>query len=448
MAMDYRASKPVWSRIKTKKALESPTPRWQVCIRARYQDGMDEEGAPIIKVKRVTKSFTGEYDTERKRNAATNKWISELEEADRQAAVTQAQLEAERAAAEERAKLEALAASQPTVGEYMDEFITMLETSQNVERVTVHNYRRTSKRIKTSLGSVKLASLTPRMVQRWEASMLEEGLAPSTVLKHHRLLSEVCKHAVDLDLIVKNPVNAVKPPKQVMASPNSLTVEQFARLAVTLEALEPSPVVTAAALALFTGMRQGEVCGLRWRAYDPAKRTIEVVESIGNAGGNTYSKTPKTRASKRTIPVPNRLFAILERRRREMVAELQEAGLAYTNEEFGRLYITGTVGGKYQNPTVLGREWRALSKSFGLVGTQGHAITYHDLRHSFATVGIAAGADVKSVAANLGHSNAALTLNVYADADPESKRRASNLIERTVTDAGEVEPFAQLAEAD
>lgn len=434
--------------MKTKSDSDNPVPKWQVTIRARYEDGTTEDGKPIIKVKRVSKVFTGEYDTERKRNAATNKWISELEEAE--AAAEQAQREAEEAAAAaaELARIEALAASQPTVGEYVDEFITMLETSQNIERVTVHNYRKTAKRIKSGLGSVKLASLTPRMVQQWEASMLEEGLAPSTVLKHHRLLSEVCKHAVDLDLIVKNPVGAVKPPKQVMASPNSLTVEQFARLAVTLEALEPSQVVTAAALALFTGMRQGEVCGLRWRAYDPVKRTIEVVESIGNAGGNTYSKAPKTHASKRTIPVPNRLYAILESRRSEMVAQLQEAGITLTNEEFGRLYVTGTIGGKYQNPTILGREWRALSKAFGLVGTQGRAVTYHDLRHSFATVGIAAGADVKSVAANLGHSNAALTLNVYADADPESKRRASNLIERTVTDAGEVEPFAQLEEAE
>ncbi len=448
MATDYRASKPVWNRVKTKAALASPVPKWQVSIRARVQTGIDENGKPITKVKRVSKVFTGEYDTDRKRNTATNKWISELEEADRLASEARAKLEAEEAAAAERARLEALAASQPTVGEYMDEFIAMLEASRNVERVTVHNYRRTSKRIKESLGNVKLTDLTPRMIQQWEASMLEEGLAPSTVLKHHRLLSEVCKHAVDLDLLVKNPVSSVKPPKQVMASPNSLTVEQFARLAVTLETLEPSQVVTAAALALFTGMRQGEVCGLRWRAYDPEKRTIEVVESIGNAGGSTYSKAPKTRASKRAIPVPNRLYVLLERRRREMVAELQESGVTLTHEEFGRLYVTGYVDGRYLNPTVLGREWKALSKAFGLIGTQGRPICYHDLRHSYATVGIAAGADVKSVSANLGHSNAALTLNVYADADPESKRRASNLIERTVADAGEVEPFAQLAEAD
>ena len=71
-----------------------------------------------------------------------------------------------------------------------------------------------------------------------------------------------------------------------------------------------------------------------------------------------------------------------------------------------------------------------MSESFGLVGTQGRKITFHDLRHSFATRAVAAGADVKAVSSVLGHANAAMTLNVYADADPDSKRRATNLVQQ------------------
>lgn len=71
-----------------------------------------------------------------------------------------------------------------------------------------------------------------------------------------------------------------------------------------------------------------------------------------------------------------------------------------------------------------------MSESFGLIGTQGRSVTFHDLRHSFATRAVAAAADIKAVSSVLGHTNAAMTLNVYADADPASKRRTTDLVQR------------------
>jgi integrase len=89
-----------------------------------------------------------------------------------------------------------------------------------------------------------------------------------------------------------------------------------------------------------------------------------------------------------------------------------------------------------------------LSNAFGLIGTQGRKITFHDLRHSFATRAIAAGADVKAVAAVLGHANAAITLNVNADADAESKRRASELVARAIAAQGRLEPYSTAVNAE
>lgn len=348
----------------------------------------------------------------------------------------------------EQERFKNLPSASTTVGEYVNSYIDDLEASGSVERRTVRDYRGIAKRISSGFDGIALRNLTPTMIQKWENGLTASGLASTTVIKYHRLLSEVCKHAVNVDALVKNPCQAVKTPKRKAPSPNSLTAEGYARLAATLDNMEPSPLVTAAAIALHTGMRQGEVCGLRWRCYDPKARKIQVEESIGVAHGGTYSKAPKTNSSKRTVPVSPQLAAILERRRLAMVSDLQEVGVRLGNDEFGRLYVVGFIDGRYRDPLRICKEWAALSDSFGLTGTQGRKVTFHDLRHSFATRAIAAGADVKAVAAVLGHSNAAITLNVYADADPESKRRASDLVSNAIAAQGEVKPYAELADPE
>lgn len=107
--------------------------------------------------------------------------------------------------------------------------------------------------------------------------------------------------------------------------------------------------------------------------------------------------------------------------------------------------MVGHIDGRYLSPTVLSRSWKGLAESFELVGTQGRRITFHDLRHSFATRAIANGADVKAVAAVLGHTDAHVTINVYADADKENKRRAVALVGQGIAAQGAVLPFAHIA---
>ena len=359
-------------------------------------------------------------------------WKSELADAYVQQAALQA--------------VDALPSASVTVGEYVSQFIDDLEASGHIERSTTYSYRRFARIIGEAFPDTKLCDLNATMVQKWENGLVQAGYSPSTITKYHRLLSMTCRHAVEVDDLLKNPCSAVRTPKQKPHSPNSLTVEGFARLTMTLDMLEPSPVVTAAYLALYTGMRAGEVCGLRWREYDADNSVINVVEAIGNAGGTTFSKAPKTKSSIRTIPVHPKLADMLERRRELVTRELESIGVMLTQQQFGELYIIGRTDGSYMNPTTLTRAWKSLSESLPeMMGTQGRRLTLHDLRHTFATVAIAAGADVKAVAANLGHTNAAMTLNVYADADPQSKLRAVTMMGDTANRL-KVKPFAQIAE--
>lgn len=348
----------------------------------------------------------------------------------------------------EDAAADALPSARATVGEYVSAYVESLETSQSVSRRTVHGYRTIARRIEEGFPGIRLRDLTADMIQAWEGKLLREGLSPTTVTKYHRLLSETCKHAVNVDALTKNPCQAVRTPKAKAPSPNSLTAEGYARLAATLDAMEPTAIITAATIAMHTGLREGEVCGLRWRAYDQQARTLRVEESVGRAGGKSFSNEPKTASSRRIVPVSPQLAAALERRRADMARDLETAGITLKAEEFSALYITGTVDGRWSDPIQISRKWKTLSEAFGLVGTQGRAVTFHDLRHSFATRAIAAGADVKAVAAVLGHTNAAITLNVYADADPESKRRASDLIANAIAAQGNVRPYALAVGAD
>ena len=98
--------------------------------------------------------------------------------------------------------------------------------------------------------------------------------------------------------------------------------------------------------------------------------------------------------------------------------------------------MLGKVDGSNLAPHALWEAWKAIAASLGLVGTQGKVPTFHDLRHTFATAAISEGVDVKSVSSILGHTNAAMTLNIYASADPDAKRRAAE----TVSEAMERKP--------
>ena len=332
------------------------------------------------------------------------------------------------------------------VADYVDGYIDDLEVTQSVEPSTVDGYRKSAKYVRERFSKTPMSDLTTAMVQKWEGGLIKRGLSASTVGKAHRLLTQVCKHAVQVHDLTWNPCDAVKPPRRKAPDPNSLSAQDGARLAMTLAAMEPTPVVTAATLSLFSGMREGEVAGLRWRECDFDNHVIHVRESIGTASGGTFSKTPKTSGSRRDVPLTDQMQTALEARRAKMTEECEEAGIDTNSDDFeayfGSLYVLGTADGRWHNPTSLSREWSALASAMGLVGSQGRRVCYHDLRHSFATRAIAAGADVRSVSAVLGHANVSMTLNVYADASPDGKQRASGLVSRELEPSEFTVPYA------
>lgn len=349
-------------------------------------------------------------------------WRAELEAAE----PGRAQEEALRAAGE-------LTASS-TVSEHVGRLIDTLEASKAIERSTAATYRRCAELIDRGanpkrydptpgLGSVALKDLTRPRVQAW-ANGLARAYGAVNVNKAVTLLRRTCREAVDSDLIAKDPTRGVKAPKAEAADPNAIAPADVARLLADLDAprdRERPQTVVAMKIAIGTGLRRGEVCGLTWEDVDLEGGTLTVRRAVAGAGdAESYVKVPKTPKSRRTVPMPPKLVADIAEWRAEVEAECARAGERFRPT----LFVCGEVDGSYLEPHQLWRAYKRRVDRLGIVGTRGRSPTFHDIRHTYATMAVATGADVKSVSSLMGHADAAMTLNVYASADAEAKRRA------------------------
>ena len=239
------------------------------------------------------------------------------------------------------------------------------------------------------------------------------GYAPRSVSKPFGLLRQAMNHAIALDLIYKNPCDYCKPPKIKRKKLQVLNREERTRMFKIAQAAEPSPLALAVELALTTGMRRGEICGLRWS--DIGECEVTVNRAISLDCGKVYEKDPKTEGSRRTIPLTKRLYAVLRAIEKDKQYVSRELDVPFSDP-----FVLGTPDpdSRPYHPTQLTRDFHAFCKM------NGFDLTFHDLRHTFATMMIAGGTDVRTVASYLGHSNVAMTLNTYAEVDPDAKRAA------------------------
>ena len=309
-----------------------------------------------------------------------------------------------------------------TVRDFMGAFLSYKEKSSTIEPSTVRSYRAESRLICTYLGNVALADLSVPEVNRWMANMTANGYAPKSVAKPFRLLKQALKWAMSQDLVRKNVCEYCKPPKRVKTPINALDRAERTRmlkLAVVAEAT--SPLGLAVELALTTGMRRGEVCALRWSDVGD-DGTVTVSHALGNGEGGFYLKEPKTGSSARTIPLTAHTAAILKAKRADSRRVLAEMGVPA-----GDPFVLGTQEPESRpyNPTQLGKDFSAFCKM------NGFGCIFHDLRHTFATMMIGNGCDVRTVASYLGHASVNMTLDIYADVDPEAKRAAVGKVDES-----------------
>lgn len=327
-------------------------------------------------------------------------------------------LEDERQAAADRGQAVAPEPTTSTVFDYVSDYIeTLASQSDGIQPSTANTYRYIAAHIKDGFDGLLLVRLRPKAVQSWVNGLFESGLKYATVSKAYNLLNAACEYAVGLEELPRNPCASVKLPKGGGVNPNALDADSFARLNASLDLIGHTVLADAARIALHTGMRIGEICGLRWQDVDLAKDRLTVCNAIGRDRGATYNKPPKS-GKTRQIPIDPELHELLAARRTAMIEDCAELEVAFSKG----FYVIGTVAGDYQSPNALSKQWAHLSAALNLTGAAGKRATFHDLRHTFASHAIAEKMDPASVAAILGHSSIKMTLDVYTSPLEDSKQ--------------------------
>lgn len=305
-----------------------------------------------------------------------------------------------------------------TVGEWLD--IWVAEYLKNVKPLTQHNYaKQVRKHLKPALGAVKLEALDPHRIQKFYNSLSESGLAPKTVKNIHGIFHSALQQAIANDYIRHNPTDACKLPKVVKTEIKPLEPEEIARM---LQEAERDDYCNLFIVAMFTGMRQGELLGLPWECVDFDTGIITVKQQLQCKDGNYFLETPKSGRNRTILPAPLVMDALRREQQKQQAAQ-EQAGELWNNSF--NLVFTDPLG-KYLVRRTVVKHFKKISERAGISDDA----RFHDLRHSFAVTSLHAGDDIKTVQANLGHATAQFTLDVYGHVTQKMRQDSANRMQQ------------------
>lgn len=274
------------------------------------------------------------------------------------------------------------------------------------------------------LADIPMSRLTPSHVEEWIVKAGQDGVSPSALRTDYAVLRAVLDTAVRDGVVAKNVTEEVDRPKVPRAEALHLAPEQVADL---LEAVSGSRYWLPILLAAVTGMRRGEVLGLRWRDIDLGKGTVAVTGTLVGSGRTLRrEQSAKTASSHRTLPIGDDLVSLLSERQIEQTAERTRA-LNIWNEAG---FVFTTQFGRPIDPRLMLLALQNAARELGLPKGTG----LHTLRHSAATAMLAGGAHLKLVSAILGHSSASTTANIYGHASDEAQRAVLDALREKVTE--------------
>jgi integrase len=297
-----------------------------------------------------------------------------------------------------------------------------LDADPGISPKTRERYRQLAERqIIPHLGNVAVQKLRPAQVSDWHSVLLKTGLATRTVGHAHRVLHRGLERAVAHEIVTRNVSHPVSPPKVEREEVAILTADQITD---TLRRIEDHPLHPIAALAIATGMRRGEICGLTWGAVDLDAATVRVECSLEETAAGLRIKPPKTRQGLRTISLPKSTVETLRDHHRCQLEQRLSLGLGRPGSED---WVFQAPDGSPCRPDKLSRDWGNVVRDRKLP-----RVMFHALRHSHASALIAAGVDIVTVSRRLGHGSPAITLGVYAHLFDRTDALAAQAIERAL----------------
>lgn len=301
----------------------------------------------------------------------------------------------------------AVARSRITVSQFLTDWLETIKP--RVRETTWVSYRIAVERITRQIGAAQLQSLTPLQVEGLYTTLLERGgsggrpLAAKTVRNCHIVLRRALGDAERLGLVSRNPAAAAKAVSAARPEPKTWSSEEIQRF---FDAVAGERLSMAFVLLATTGMRRGEVLGLRWEDVDFDARALSIVQALTTVSNRIHIGPPKTGKSRRRVSLDGVTFDALKAHRTRQLEERLVAGDLWSND--GDLVFTDELGGPV-HPDRFSRSFDRIVSGAGLP-----RIRLHDLRHSYATLALKAGVHPKVVSERLGHSTIAITLDLYS----------------------------------
>jgi len=274
------------------------------------------------------------------------------------------------------------------------------------------------------LGDIKIQNLQTAHLQDLYLKKIET-LSPRTVQYIHTTANAALNQAEKEGLIIKNPARAAKLPKipkREIETYSKEDVEAFLKLSK-----ERTRYFPALLLSVATGLRRGEILGLRWADLDLKKGKLTVKRTLARTENGLSFEEPKSELSKRSLQLPCFVVKTLEEHRKKQLEEKIKYKPIYEDNNL----VFCTEHGRPVFPRNFSRVFENIAKKLHEEGRP--RLTLHGLRHTYATLAIEAGVPVKTVQENLGHHSASFTLSIYAHATDKARKEGAEKMDRILS---------------
>lgn len=322
-----------------------------------------------------------------------------------------------------------------TLGEFAEqEWLPMMKSQ--VKKSTWDSYRRNiENHVLPLLGGTALQQLSTGHLNSLYRTLLSQGrrggsgkgLSPKTVRNVHGAISKLLTDAADRGLVNRNIATNARPPRSRTARSKEINFWRPAELSRFLVSVRDDRLYALWHLAAMTGMRRGELLGLRWSDVDLRYGRVSIRQGLVSVGYELTITTPKSHNA-RVVDIDPETVAVLRRYRTMRSAERTALGLA--GQVGGDDLVFGKPDGTIIHPDIITQTFDKRVAKSGV-----RRIRLHDLRHTHATIGLRAGVPVKVMSERLGHATPAFTLQQYAHVIPGMQAEAAEAIANLIDEA-------------
>jgi integrase len=317
-------------------------------------------------------------------------------------------------------------ASRVTVAEHVRARVDQWQAIGDISGLTAEGYRElVETHIVPHLGTMPIQKLTTLAIEGWHTTLLTK-VGARTVERAHRVMSTALKDAVRHGLLIKNVAAIQGAPK---VEQTEVQVVPKERIGEMVDRLHGRALYAEAITSLFTGLRRNEVLAIRYEHVDLDAKVIRVREALEETKANGLQvKTPKTKAGRRDVSLPEIVVDALRDRRRQQLELRMALGLGRPGDD--ALVFPDPLTG-YQAPRAFSQRWARVAAAIGMP-----EVTFHSLRHTHASQLIDAGIDIVTISRRLGHAKPDITLRIYAHLFRKDDSKASDAINEALAGLG------------